>query len=179
MTNAKPSTTKKPRAKTTKSRKKASVVRQRTAVREPPVVRAAPRVIAPAKHRTYTFAVGRRKSAIARVRYTAEGSGAFLVNGKAPETYFTTFDMRSMSRAPLVITGFNATGDISVKVHGGGLHGQAGAVRLGLARVLVKLNPDFRTTLKRAGFLTRDPRVKERKKYGLKRARRAPQWQKR
>ncbi|MBI4090223.1 MAG: 30S ribosomal protein S9 [Candidatus Kerfeldbacteria bacterium] len=125
------------------------------------------------------MAVGRRKSAIARVRFTPKGSGSFLVNGQAVDGYFPTFELQKIVRGPLELTQPATTGDLSVKVNGGGKRGQAEAIRLGLSRLLVKLEPELRPTLKKAGFLTRDPRVKERKKYGLKRARRAPQWQKR
>jgi len=129
--------------------------------------------------RTYVMAVGRRKSAIARVRYSEKGSSLFIVNSQDVNVYFPTFDMRKIVNDPFDLLQYKRAGDISVKVLGGGSHGQAEAVRLGLSRLLVGLNPEYRTPLKRAGFLTRDPRVKERKKYGLKRARRAPQWQKR
>lgn len=128
---------------------------------------------------TYVFAVGRRKSAIARVRYYDKGNRGFSVNGRAANEYFPTFELRKIVHDPQELTQYDLSGDVSVKVHGGGIRGQAEAVRLGISRFLVRLQPDLRTPLKRAGFLTRDPRVKERKKYGLKRARRAPQWQKR
>lgn len=130
-------------------------------------------------HRNYRFAVGRRKSAVARVRFFEKGSGTFQINGRGHDTYFPTYELKKIVRDPLSLTQVGINSDFSVKVSGGGKRGQAEAVRLGISRVLVKFQPDLRTTLKRAGFLTRDPRVKERKKYGLKRARRAPQWQKR
>lgn len=130
-------------------------------------------------HRTYTFAVGRRKSAIARVRFIPKGTNRFTINGREVDNYFPTFELRKIARDAIELTKYGDGADLSVRVHGGGIHGQAEAVRLGISRAFVKLSPDLRTTLKRAGFLTRDPRVKERKKYGLKRARRAPQWQKR
>ncbi len=128
---------------------------------------------------TYVMAVGRRKSAIARVRYSEKGSGLFIVNRQDFSVYFPTFDMQKIVNDPFELLQYKRAGDISVKVVGGGKHGQSEAVRLGLSRLLVGINAEYRTPLKRAGFLTRDPRVKERKKYGLKRARRAPQWQKR
>jgi len=131
------------------------------------------------RERTYTYAVGRRKSAIARVRVQPRGSGQFQINDRSMTTYFPTFALQKTAREPLDLVPLPDNADISAKVHGGGMRGQAEAVRLGISRVLVKMQPDIRTTLKKAGFLTRDPRVKERKKYGLKRARRAPQWQKR
>lgn len=130
------------------------------------------------KVRTYIVAVGRRKSAIARVRFSETGSDLFLINGHDARSYFPTFEMQKIIYDPLTLAA-PIKGDISVKVGGGGKHGQAEAIRLGISRVFVKIKPDLRSSLKRAGFLTRDPRVKERKKYGLKRARRAPQWQKR
>lgn len=141
-----------------------------------PTTKAPPRI---SVIRTYQVAVGRRKSAIARVRYTEKGNGTFKVNGQEIGTYFPTFELQKIVRDPLELTQQSANAELSIKVHGGGKRGQAEAVRLGLSRLLVKLQPDLRVTLKKAGFLTRDPRVKERKKYGLKRARRAPQWQKR
>lgn len=128
--------------------------------------------------RTYLYAVGRRKSAIARVRLHQTGDGAIMINGQAMNAYFPVFALQQTVNDPLQLTKV-AFGQITVKTHGGGKRGQAEAVRLGISRILEKMQPDLRTTLKRAGFLSRDPRVKERKKYGLKRARRAPQWQKR
>jgi len=130
-------------------------------------------------HHTYNVAVGRRKSAIARIRYTDKGSGQYIVNGQDVAVYFPTFEAKKIVNDPFEVTQFKRLGDVSIKVSGGGKHGQAEAVRLGVSRLLVTLHPEYRTVLKRAGFMTRDPRVKERKKYGLKRARRAPQWQKR
>lgn len=130
--------------------------------------------------RTYIFAVGRRKEAVARVRWhKKEGSGEITINGRALNHYFPTNELQQLIHDPLTLTHQEKTGSYTVKVAGGGIQGQAEAVRLGIARTLVKDDSDLRIVLKRAGFLRRDPRVKERKKYGLKRARRAPQWQKR
>lgn len=129
--------------------------------------------------RTYLFAVGRRKSAVARVRYTAGNQESLLVNNQPMESYFATQILQDIVRHPLEVTAHQHTGTFSAHVAGGGTHGQAEAVRLGIARVLTLAEAELRPTLKHAGLLTRDPRVKERKKYGLKRARRAPQWQKR
>ncbi|MEK7648365.1 MAG: 30S ribosomal protein S9 [Patescibacteria group bacterium] len=123
-------------------------------------------------------AVGRRKEAIARVRIT-EGTGQFVVNQKPVELYFPSFVMLQTVQAPLIQTNTKDSLDISVKVLGGGFRGQADAVRHGIARALLLMNEDFRKTLRSLGFLTRDPRIKERKKPGLKRARRAPQFSKR
>lgn len=131
-----------------------------------------------AVRRTYLYAVGRRKTAVARVRYYQKGDGTVIVNKCPLDDYFTTQERRATARSPLTMTNV-PFGALSIKVHGGGTQSQAEAVRHGIARVLNLVHPDTRTVLKKAGFLTRDARVKERKKYGLKRARRAPQWQKR
>ncbi len=122
--------------------------------------------------------VGRRKTASARVRITP-GTGNIVVNGKDFKAYFPYFEWQNIVLAPLVAINKEKTFDISVKIVGGGQKGQAVAVQLGIARALVKWNEDLKKTLKTQGYLTRDARVKERKKPGLKRARRAPQWSKR
>lgn len=121
---------------------------------------------------------GRRKTAIARVRIVP-GGGRITVNGREAEQYFPRPTQLVALRQPLEITGTAGQFDIIVLVEGGGVTGQAGAVRLGLARALLKAEPGLRPSLKKAGFLTRDPRMKERKKYGLKKARKAPQFSKR
>ncbi len=131
------------------------------------------------KHGNFIFAVGRRKEAVARVRWHKEGAGEIMVNDKPIERYFATNELQGLVRDPLVVTQNDKVGMVTAKVMGGGSQGQAEAVRLGISRALVKMDADLRLVLKRAGYLRRDPRVKERKKYGLKRARRAPQWQKR
>lgn len=123
-------------------------------------------------------AVGRRKSAAARVRLN-KGSGKIIVNNKTYQEYFPFFEWQELVQAPLKTVGRDKDFDISVKVQGGGKKGQAVAVQHGIARALVRENEDLRKTLKTTGYLTRDARVKERKKPGLKRARRAPQWSKR
>ncbi len=123
-------------------------------------------------------AVGRRKAAAARVRLD-KGEGKFIVNGRPLEQYFPHFEARAIILAPLKALAKEKDFDISVKIAGGGIMGQADAVRHGLARALVVWNEDWKKTLKSLGFLTRDPRGKERKKPGLKRARKAPQWSKR
>jgi small subunit ribosomal protein S9 len=125
-----------------------------------------------------TRALGRRKSASARVRID-RGNGKITVNGKALNEYFTHFIDQEHVIAALKAVGKEKDLDVSVKVQGGGMKGQVVAVRHGIARALVVWNEDFKTALKTIGFLTRDPRVKERKKPGLKKARRAPQWSKR
>jgi len=122
--------------------------------------------------------VGRRKSAIARVRLMP-GKGVIIVNDKEFTLYFPYFEFWKGIESPLVLTDTRTAVDISVRVQGGGIRGQAEAVRHGIAQALVKMNPEWKKTLRSEGFITRDSRVKERKKPGLKRARRAPQWQKR
>ncbi|MBI4272283.1 30S ribosomal protein S9 [Candidatus Uhrbacteria bacterium] len=127
---------------------------------------------------TFLRATGRRKEAVALVRIS-EGTGSIVVNGKEYKTYFPFFELQKSVEAPLVITDTRSALDVSVKVLGGGVRGQAEAIRHGISRALLLRNADFRKTLRSEGFLTRDPRVKERKKPGLKRARRAPQFSKR
>nr|YP_009332652.1 ribosomal protein S9 [Membranoptera weeksiae]YP_009332872.1 ribosomal protein S9 [Membranoptera tenuis]AHZ94666.1 ribosomal protein S9 [Membranoptera weeksiae]AKL79128.1 ribosomal protein S9 [Membranoptera tenuis] len=129
-------------------------------------------------HITY-LGTGRRKTSIARVRLIP-GSGKLIINGLPGESYlqFSPNYLR-ISCSPLTILGLNKEYDIYVKAEGGGLTGQADAIRLGLARALCTINPDNRTTLKSEGLLSRDARVKERKKYGLRKARKAPQYSKR
>ena len=123
-------------------------------------------------------AVGRRKSAVARVRLVP-GEGKILVNKRDIDNYFGLETLKMTVRQPLVLTNVGGSFDVLVNVRGGGLTGQAGAIRHGVSRALCKVNPELRPALKKAGFLTRDPRMKERKKYGLKAARRAPQFSKR
>ena len=122
-------------------------------------------------------AVGRRKSAVARVRLVP-GEGKILVNKRDLNDYFGLETLKMTVRQPLNLTN-TGNYDVMVNVRGGGLTGQAGAIRHGISRALCKVNPELRAALKKAGFLTRDPRMKERKKYGLKAARRAPQFSKR
>lgn len=131
------------------------------------------------KPERYFEASGRRKTAVARVRLWTEGEKAFVINGKPLEVYFPGSELRQTAKAALEKTDCLDKFRISVLVKGGGFNAQAEAVRHGIARALVIFNPDFRKQLKRVGFLTRDPRMRERKKFGLKRARRAPQWSKR
>ncbi len=121
---------------------------------------------------------GRRKSAVARV-ILRPGKGLFMVNGRNFNDYIPSALARLDVHQPLVLTANENTFDISVNVNGGGLIGQAGAIRLGITRALLEVNPEYRKILKPAGMITRDPRSKERKKYGLKGARRAPQFSKR
>lgn len=124
-------------------------------------------------------ATGRRKESIARVRLTT-GEGRFVINGdRSLEDYFPNLATRRIILEPLKLIDREKGYDIMVNIHGGGVTGQAGALRHGITRALVELDPDLRPTLKAAGFLTRDARVKERRKYGLKKARKAPQYSKR
>ena len=127
----------------------------------------------------YVEAVGRRKTAVARVRLYAKGKRDILVNNKDYQVYFPDLEMQKTILQPLEVMKSEDKFSVSVKVKGGGLHSQAEALRHGLAQTLVKFNADFRKRLKKSGFLTRDPRMRERKKFGLKRARRGPQWSKR
>jgi small subunit ribosomal protein S9 len=122
--------------------------------------------------------VGRRKEAIVRVRLLP-GTGQFSLNGKPLETYFPNKVHQQLIKEPLVTLEKAEQYDVIALLHGGGISGQAGALRLGIARALIEVEIDDRPALKKAGFLTRDPRVKERKKYGLKKARKAPQYSKR
>lgn len=126
----------------------------------------------------YFYGTGRRKSSVARVRIY-QGSGKITVNDRSLDDYFGLDTLKAIVRQPLELTGTSEKFDIVCRVAGGGVTGQAGAIRHGLARALLKVNEEFRPVLKKAGFLTRDPRMKERKKYGLKAARRAPQFSKR
>ena len=121
---------------------------------------------------------GRRKSSVARVYMTA-GTGVITVNGKTLDQYLPQEVLRMVVKSPLVVTNTEGEFDVNINVYGGGLTGQAGAMRHGIARALLEVGEDYRPVLKSAGFLTRDSRAKERKKYGLKGARRAPQFSKR
>ena len=122
--------------------------------------------------------VGRRKQAIVRVRLMP-GTGQFKLNGRTIEDYFPNKVHQQLIREPFVTLERTDQFDVVALLHGGGISGQAGALRLGIARALIEVQPDDRPALKRAGFMTRDPRAKERKKYGLKKARKAPQYSKR
>ena len=126
----------------------------------------------------YFYGTGRRKSSVARVRLYP-GSGAVTVNGRDIDDYFGLETLKLIINQPFVLTGTEGKFDVVVNVRGGGISGQAGAVRHGIARALLLADESYRAILKKAGFLTRDPRMKERKKYGLKAARRASQFSKR
>ena len=127
----------------------------------------------------YFYGTGRRKSSVARVRVYANGTGKITINDRDIDDYFGLETLKLIVRQPLTLTGSEGKFDIVCSVAGGGVTGQAGAIRHGLSRALLQYDPEFRAALKKAGFLTRDPRMKERKKYGLKGARRAPQFSKR
>lgn len=131
------------------------------------------------KKKIQYWGTGRRKKAIARVRLIPAGDGAMDINGKSLDEYFGLDTLKFIVNQPLVLTETAAKYDIFVNVCGGGLSGQAGAIRHGISRALIQSEPELRPALKKAGFLTRDSRMKERKKYGLKKARRAPQFSKR
>ena len=127
----------------------------------------------------YLYGTGRPKTSIARVRLYEGGTGKITINGRDIDDYFGLDTLKLITRQPLVLTETVEKVDIVATVTGGGVTGQAGALRHGISRALLQVNPDFRPVLKKAGYLTRDPRMKERKKYGLKAARRAPQFSKR
>ena len=127
----------------------------------------------------YLYGTGRRKSSVARVHLFPNGTGSITINGRDIDDYFGLETLKMAVRQPLVTTDTLGKVDIVATVKGGGVSGQAGALRHGVARALLLASEDYRPLLKKAGFLTRDPRMKERKKYGLKAARRAPQFTKR
>jgi len=127
----------------------------------------------------YHYAVGKRKTAVATVRLYEKGNGNVTVNGKTLQDFVNSKDLEEFVLAPLRLVGALKSFDVTVQVKGGGFRGQVDAVKHGIARALIKGDEMLRPTLKKAGFLTRDPRTKERKKFGLKKARRAPQWSKR
>ena len=129
--------------------------------------------------RPYVYGTGRRKSSVARVHLIPGGSGRITINGREIDDYFGLETLKLIVRQPLNTVGVTDKVDIDCTVSGGGVSGQAGAIRHGIARALLLMDESFRAPLKAAGFLTRDPRMKERKKYGLKKARRAPQFSKR
>ena len=131
-----------------------------------------------AKKLVQYLGTGRRNSSVARV-YLRSGKGTITINGRAFEDYIPSAAVRLDVLQPLELTETTDKFDVIVNVFGGGITGQAGAIRLGITRALMEVNPDYRATLKPAGLVTRDPRAKERKKYGLKKARRAPQFSKR
>lgn len=176
-----------------KPAKRATAPRAKKKVEEAPVADAAAEVVADAKLEAKAAkaesapamsgpvvpTVGRRKTAVARVRLSPAGTGKITVNGKAYDKFFTVYELREQVVSPLKAVGREGSVDVSAKVVGGGMRGQAEAVRHGISRALVALDENNRGSLKKQGFLTRDPRKRERKKFGLKGARRSPQWSKR
>ena len=128
---------------------------------------------------SYIEAVGRRKTAIARVRLYKDGKNEFAVNGKSSEKYFSSKELERIIRSPFEAVQEESGYSVTVITHGGGIHAQAEAIRHGVSRCLVSINEEYRKRLRGAGFLTRDSRMRERKKFGLRRARRAPQFSKR
>jgi len=157
------------------AKKTTKTIRSKKAVVEKPV----------AKKERYFEAVGRRKTAVARVRIHPEGQGQFLikneflVNGKQHNLYFPTIELQQIVLSPLEKTGTRENFMVTSKITGGGLHAQAEALRHGISRALIIFDQNLRKQLKKLGYLTRDARMRERKKFGLKRARKAPQWAKR
>lgn len=127
----------------------------------------------------YLFAIGRRKTALAKIKLVPLGTGEFTINGRAFSDYFPSLDLQKSATDPLSVTGLLKKVNLTVQAVGGGINAQAKATALGISRALIEADPNLRTVLKKQGFLRRDARKKERKKPGLKRARRAPQWQKR
>jgi small subunit ribosomal protein S9 len=144
---------------------------------EEPIIKIAPvhRIV----NNKFILATGKRKTSVARVKFFIEGTGEISVNGKPFNKYFSYFDWQKTVERPLLAAGWSKKGTFDIKVRGGGIMGQAEAASLGIARALVALNVEVRKALKPLGLLSRDSRKKERKKPGLKRARRAPQWTKR
>ncbi len=163
------------------STKKKPVKKKKLKIAKKKVVKKETKKITKAKPKLarYLETVGRRKTAVARVRLFTQGEKSILVNKKPYQDYFPTLELQQVVTASLETMKSLDKFRISVRVMGGGIHAQAEAVRHGISRALVDFNPDFRKRLRKAGFLTRDPRMRERKKFGLKRARRAPQWSKR
>ena len=131
------------------------------------------------KKKVQFWGTGRRKKAVARVRLIPGGNGTYIINGRSIDEYCALETVKLVIRQPLTLTEKESAYDVFVNVCGGGFTGQAGAIRHGIARALVIAEPEVKSIVKKAGYLTRDPRMKERKKYGLKKARRAPQFSKR
>lgn len=127
----------------------------------------------------YTERIGRRKTSTARVRITPAAKTSFIINGKDANDYFSTPTLQKIIRDAIVLVSPEEKYEISVKIEGGGIHSQAEAIRHGLARIFAEMNDEDKTKLKKEGYLKRDPRSKERRKFGLKKARKAPQWSKR
>ncbi|HCJ52180.1 MAG TPA: 30S ribosomal protein S9 [Candidatus Kerfeldbacteria bacterium] len=176
ITKRKKTASKKNLTKPRHPRKKPPVITEKATIEVQPVQ---PQTAAHVKKEKFLYSVGRRKSSIARVRLYPLRESAIEVNGQTLERYFPLQKFQKSVRMPLDIVGLKVTGSITIRVIGGGIRGQAEAAQLGIARAILQQSPESRTILKKAGLLRRDPREKERKKYGLRGARRAPQWQKR
>lgn len=173
-------TGKKKKEKLSKTEKKVEEVKKRKRVTKKPIAKKKGELkIIALKPTRYLEAIGRRKTAVARARLFTQGEKVFLVNEKPYQDYFPTIELQQIATAPLRKMKCLDRFRVLAKVKGGGIHAQAEALRHGIARALILFNLTFRKRLKGAGYLTRDSRMRERKKFGLKRARRAPQWQKR
>lgn len=174
-------TTRKPASKTPTTRKPRATAAKASATKSAPVaevtVEKKAKAISKASSNSF-YAVGKRKTSVAQILLT-EGEGTITLNKLTFEQYFQTEDLRHIALQPLVSVGVEKQLNVQGKIHGGGIHSQAEALRHAISRALIQYNPESRRQLKKQGFLTRDPRVKERKKPGLKRARRAPQFSKR
>jgi len=168
-----------PRAKKTTIKKDKKVKKPKEAKKTALKGAEEPETEARLKSVRYFESVGRRKTSVARVRLFTQGEKTFLVNEKPYQKYFPTVELHQIVNSPLEKMNCLDRFRWQAKIKGGGVHSQAEALRHGIARALVLFNPTFRKRLKKAGYLTRDSRMRERKKFGLKRARRAPQWQKR
>ncbi len=162
-----------------KSKKKAAAKRKPKTAEKIPQVPQEPKKETVKERPAYLYAVGRRKTSIARVRYIPTQGGELVINNKPLQVYFPSRVLQMIVQSPVTQLGATLKGSIAVRVTGGGKRSQAESIRLGVSRVLIQIDNGFRPALKKVGFLTRDSRMKERKKYGLRRARRAPQWQKR
>lgn len=165
-----------PKAKIKKEKPESKKIRKAKKTKEEPSKTESP---TPKILEKYYEEVGRRKTVMARVRLFTRGEKGFLVNERPLENYFPLKEYQQITKAALEKMNCLDRFRILVRVRGGGLHSQAEAIRHGIAKALVLFNPNFKKRLSKAGFLTRDPRMKERKKFGLKRARKAPQWSKR
>lgn len=176
MPEKKTAAPKKPAAKKPATRKTAAKKADKA---EKPAIEMEAKIAIEVPKGEFLKAIGRRKEASAQVKIFPAGKGSITVNGRDFKEFFPVYNLQEIVMAPLKTSGREGKIDVMALVRGGGIRGQAEAVRLGITRALVALDETLHTTMKKSGFLTRDPRVKERKKYGLKKARRAPQWAKR
>lgn len=167
---------------TTETKKKTTAAKPRAAAKKKEAAAPATKTVVEKpvlKAGSYIYAIGRRKTSVAKVYLIKNGKGLVTVNGRPMEEFFTTFEGREIVRGPLKASGQETAVDVSAQVMGGGINGQAESVRLGISRAMCELNPTYRTVFKKLGYMSRDPRAKERKKFGLKKARKSPQWSKR